>query len=216
MTASSTAVVPTVHLIDDDDSFRTAVGRLLQFAGYRIREYPSAGAFLLEDAARRERGCILLDLRMPGPSGLELHEAIRQMEDALPVVFVSGHGDVASSVQAMKGGAVDFLTKPVERETLLAAVRGALERDARRRLHRERQRDIESRYAALLPREREVFEGVFAGKLNKQIAAELGVTERTVKAHRAHVMEKMHAASLAELVLLGAQLSGRDTSGSLE
>ena len=98
-----TGPVPTVHLIDDDDSFRTAIARVLQFAGYRIQEYASAGAFLPQQAARREPGCILLDLRMPGPSGLELHEAIKQMEDALPVIFVSGHGDVASSVRAMKG-----------------------------------------------------------------------------------------------------------------
>ena len=104
--------VPTVHLIDDDDSFRTAIARVLQFAGYRIREYSSAGAFLLQQSTRSDSGCILLDLRMPGPSGLELHEAIGRMEDALPVVFVSGHGDVVSTARAMKTGAVDFFISP--------------------------------------------------------------------------------------------------------
>ena len=208
--------VPTIHLIDDDDSFRTALARVLQFAGYRIQEYSSAGAFLLQQAARREPGCILLDLRMPGPSGLELHEAIKQMEDALPVIFVSGHGDVASSVRAMKGGAVDFLTKPVDRDTLLAAVSAAVARDAKRRAQRSHQRGIEARFAALLPREREVFEHVVAGKLNKQIAAELGIAERTVKAHRAHVMEKMQAESLAELVLLAAQLHAYSDTPAVE
>jgi FixJ family two-component response regulator len=197
---------PTVHLIDDDESFRTAVGRVLQFAGYRIREYPSAGAFLLQPAARLEPGCILLDLRMPGPSGMELHEAIRQAEDALPVIFVSGHGDVASTARAMKGGAVDFLPKPVEREALLAAVSAAIARDAKRRAQQGERRELEARFAALQPREREVFDLVVAGKLNREIAASLGIAERTVKAHRAQVMEKMQAGSLAELVLLAARL----------
>jgi len=198
--------VPTVHLIDDDDSFRTAIARVLQFAGYRIREYSSAEAFLLQQSARSDSGCILLDLRMPGPSGLELHEAIGRMEDALPVVFVSGHGDVVSTARAMKTGAVDFLVKPVDRDSLLAAVSAAVARDAKQRTRRYRQHELEARFAALLPREREVFEHVVAGKLNKQIAAMLGIAERTVKAHRAQVMEKMCAGSLAELVLIAAEL----------
>ena len=200
------AAAPTVHLIDDDDSFRTAVARMLQFAGYRIREYPSAGAFLLQETARREPGCILLDLRMPGPSGLDLHEAIGKVEDALPVIFISGHGDVSSTARAMKAGAVDFLTKPVERETLLAAVGAAVARDAKRRAQLGQRRELEARFATLLPREREVYTHVVAGKLNREIAAALGIAERTVKAHRAQVMEKMQVASLAELVLLAAQL----------
>jgi FixJ family two-component response regulator len=200
------ATVPTVHLIDDDDSFRTAIGRILQFAGYQIREYPSAGAFLLQPAAARDPGCIVLDLRMPGPSGLELHDAIRQVDDALPVIFVSGHGDVATTARAMKAGAVDFLPKPVEREVLLAAVSAAIAHDAKRRAQQGERRELESRFAALQPREREVLDLVVAGKLNREIAAALGIAERTVKAHRAQVMEKMQAGSLAELVLLAARL----------
>ncbi|MEO8136438.1 MAG: response regulator [Betaproteobacteria bacterium] len=197
---------PIVHLIDDDDAFRTAIGRVLQLAGYDVREYRSAGNFLLDTATRREPGCILLDLRMPGPSGLELHEALAAAEDALPVVFISGHGDVDTSVRAMKAGAVDFLTKPVDRDRLLAAVGSAVARDAKRRVQGARRQDLDARYATLAPRERDVFRLILAGKLNKQIAAALGIAERTVKAHRAQVMEKMRAASLAELVLLAAQL----------
>ena len=198
-------VVPTVHLIDDDDSFRTAIARVLELAGYRVREHASAGAFLLQPPPR-ETGCILLDLRMPGPSGLELHEAIARVEGALPVIFLSAHGDVSSTARAMKAGAVDFLTKPVERETLLAAVSAAVAHDARQRAERGKHRELAARHAGLQPREREVFELVVAGKLNREIAAALGIAERTVKAHRAQVMEKMKAASLAELVLLAAQL----------
>ena len=210
-----TGIAPTVHLIDDDDSFRTAVSRVLQLAGYSVKQYGSTGAFLLHEAARHAPGCILLDLRLPGPSGLELHEALAEIEDALPVVFVSGHGDVHSSVRAMKAGAVDFITKPVDREALLAAVGSAIARDTKRRTQSSRRHELEARYATLLPREREVLDHVVAGKLNKQIAAALGISERTVKVYRAQVMEKMQAASLAELVLLAAQLrTDSDTPGS--
>ena len=201
-----TTAPPLVHLIDDDDSFRTAIARVLQLAGYAVREYQSAGDFLLEATARRGPGCILLDLRMPGPSGLELHEALAEVDDALPVIFVSGHGDVDTSVRAMKAGAVDFLTKPVDRDRLLATVASAIARDAKRRTQSDRRRALEARYDRLLPREREVMRHIVMGKLNKQIAAALGIAERTVKAHRAQVMEKMQASSLAELVLLAAQL----------
>lgn len=204
MTAAVAA--PVVHVIDDDDAFRVAIARVVQLAGYRVKEHASAGAFLLDADARTGSGCILLDLRMPGPSGLELHESLAEGGDALPVIFISGHGDVDSSVRAMKAGAVDFLTKPVDRDTLLAAIRRAIERDLKRRASRDRRRQLEARYATLLPREREVFGLVVAGRLNKQIANALGIAERTVKAHRAQVMLKMHAASVAELVLLGAQL----------
>lgn len=201
-----TGAVPAIHLIDDDGSFRTAISRVLDLAGYVVREYESAGAFLLDATPRRTPGCILLDLRMPGPSGLELHETLAKMEDAFPVIFVSGQGDLQSGVRAMKTGAVDFLTKPVDRDTLLAAVASAVAIDARRRAQRDQRRELGARYATLLPREREVFRYVVAGKLNKQIAETLGIAERTVKAHRAQVMVKMQAASMAELVLLAAQL----------
>lgn len=211
-----TVTTPIVHLIDDDDSFRTAISRVLQLNGYGVQEYSSAGAFLLNPPARRGPGCILLDLRMPGPSGLELHEALAQTEDALPVVFVSGQGDVDSSVRAMKIGAVDFLTKPVQPDRLLAAVGSAIARDLRLRTRSGRRRELAARYATLLPRELEVFRLIVAGQLNKQVAAALGIGERTVKAHRAQVMEKMHAGSLAELVLLAAQLRSGDDAPSVE
>ena len=201
-----TTTTPIVHVIDDDDSFRTAIARVLQFAGHRVKEYASAGAFLLHETARDAPGCILLDLRMPGPSGLELHEAIAGNEGALPVIFISGHADVNSSVRAMNSGAVDFLTTPVDRDTLLSAVNRAIARDAQRRTQSDRRHELAARYATLLPREREVFAQVVAGKLNKQIAAMLGIAERTVKAHRAQVMLKMQAASVAELTLLAERL----------
>jgi FixJ family two-component response regulator len=197
---------PIVHVVDDDDSVRTAVQRLLQAAGYEVRGYASAGEFLLGRSDRDAPGCVVLDVRMPGPSGLDLQEALARLEVPVPIVFLTGHGDIPTSVRAMKAGAVDFLTKPVSREALLAAVRSALGRDAEARAARARVQAWHSRFASLTPREREVFAGVVAGKLNKQIAAELGTAERTVKAHRAQVMEKMQVASLAELVHVAEQL----------
>ena len=143
---------------------------------------------------------------MPGPSGLELQTALAQLEAALPIVFLTGHGDIQTSVHAMKAGAVDFLTKPVEPEALVGAVRVALARDAEMLQAHTRARVFQERYATLTPREREVFAGIVAGRLNKQIAAELGTAERTVKAHRARVMEKMQVASVAELVQAAQQL----------
>jgi FixJ family two-component response regulator len=198
---------PVVHVVDDDDSVRTAVVRLLQAAGHEARGYGSAGEFLLGRSDRNAPGCVVLDVRMPGPSGLDLQEALARLEVPLPIVFLTGHGDIPMSVRAMKAGAVDFLTKPVSRDALLAAVRTALARDAETRLARERLQSFRTRYETLTPREREVFAGVVAGKLNKQIAGELGTAERTVKAHRAQVMEKMQVASVAELVHVADQLS---------
>jgi FixJ family two-component response regulator len=145
---------------------------------------------------------------MPGPSGLDLQEALARFGTLLPVVFLTGHGDISMSVRAMKSGAVDFLTKPVSREPLLAAVRAALRRDAETRAAGKRVRALRDRYEKLTPREREVFAGIVAGKLNKQIAADLGTAERTIKAHRAQVMEKMAVASVAELVHLADELGG--------
>jgi FixJ family two-component response regulator len=211
-----TTTPPVVHVIDDDASFRTAIGRVLKLAGYVVREHQSAGAFLLDTAARRGPGCILLDLRMPELSGLMLHEALAKVEDALPVIFISAHGDLESSVRALKAGAVDFLTKPVDRDTLLKAVGSAIVRDARNRTHRERRRELDARYATLLPREREILRYVAAGKLNKQIAEALGIAERTVKAHRAQVMVKMQAASMAELVFMAAQLRSESDASAAD
>ena len=191
---------PVIHVVDDDESVRTGVVRLLQAAGFEARGYASAGEFLLGRSDRNAPGCVVLDVRMPGPSGLDLQEALARLEVPLPIVFLTGHGDIPMSVRAMKAGAVDFLAKPVSRDTLLASVRAALARDAETRAAREGLRLLRARYETLTPREREVFAGVVAGKLNKQIAADLGTAERTVKAHRAQIMGKMQVASVAALV----------------
>jgi FixJ family two-component response regulator len=203
---SSVSEKPIVHVVDDDDSLRKAVTRLLHAAGYDVRAYASAGDFALASREKNKRGCVLLDVRMPGPSGLELQEALAREDEPLPVIFLTGHGDVPTSVRAMKAGAVDFLTKPIKRDVLLNAVRAALARDVRLHTSREQLRDIRMRFAKLTPREREVFDLVVAGRLNKQIAVELGMAERTVKAHRGQVMAKMQVTSVAELVHLADKM----------
>jgi FixJ family two-component response regulator len=204
---------PIVHVVDDDESARVAVVRLLNAAGYIARGYGSSGEFLLavnEDAP----GCLVLDVRLPGPSGLEVQEALARRQSALPVIFLTGFGDIPMSVRAIKAGAVDFLTKPVQRAALIGAVQSALEHDARNRRNREHGRALREKFDALTPRERDVFVRVVRGKLNKQIAADLGTAERTVKAHRAHVMEKLNVASVAELVHVAEQLkSATPTAG---
>jgi len=200
-----TAAAAVIHIVDDDDSLRSALQRLLAAAGYRVRTYASAGEFLLDPPAEAP-GCLLLDLQMPGPSGLELQEALSRHGIVLPVIFLTGHGDLAAGVRAMKAGAVDFLTKPVERAPLLAAIERALVVDAARRAQRAANADLRARLDQLTAREREVFELVVAGRLNKQIAEALGIAERTVKAQRAQVMAKLGAANAAELGRIAAQL----------
>src|SRR4030081_2788253 len=190
----------TIHVVDDDESLRTALMRLLRASGYEVRTYASAGDFLL-NKPENALGCVVLDVRMPGPSGFELQEAIAKLDESLPIIFLTGHG-------AIKAGAVDFLTKPVRRETLLQAVRTALAGSAERCATRDLSHSLRSRYESLTAREREVFARVVSGKLNKQIAGELDTCERTVKAHRAHVMEKMQLTSVAELVHAADQLIG--------
>ena len=203
-----TSAKAIVHVIDDDASFLLAVGRLLDAAGYTAQRYASAGEFLLKDDQGRDPGCGLLDLEMPGPGGAELHEALNAREMQLPVIFLTGQGDIQASVSAMKRGAVDFLTKPVERETLLAAIETALAQDLRDRGRREKARELVERYASLSTREQEVLRLVVLGRLNKQIAGDLGMAERTVKAHRANAMAKLKARSLAELVTIVRSLDG--------
>jgi FixJ family two-component response regulator len=204
-----TSPPPIVNVVDDDDSVRTAVARLLRAAGYAVRAYASAGEFLL-DRQPNDPGCIVLDIRMPGPSGLDLQEAFAKSGDSIPIVFLSGHGDIPTSVRAIKAGAVDFLTKPVEKKPLLSAVEAALARDEKNRSDRTKLTDFGARYASLTPRESAVFSRVTAGKLNKQIAVELGISERTVKAHRSTVMEKFHVHSIAELSRIAEQLHTPD------
>lgn len=198
-------VTPVIHVIDDDASIREALDRLLSALGFEVRLYTSAGEFLLVWPIETP-GCLLLDVRMPGPSGLDLQQALAQRADAPPVVFLTGYGDIPMSVTAMRRGAVDFLTKPIEREPLLAAVRTALERDAQRRESNRKRQEVRECFSMLTVRERAVFEQVVAGRLNKQIATSLSTCERTIKAHRAHVMEKMRVHSVAELVHLAVQL----------
>ncbi len=198
--------IPTVHVVDDDAPFREAVSRVLTLAGLQVRQYASGGAFLLAEIDRRVPGCVLLDVNMPGPSGVELHEALAARGESLPVVFLTGHGDVPTSVRAMKAGAVDYLTKPIERGVLLAAIDSAIERHRERSAQAANDRMLFTRYEALTERERDVLACVVAGRMNKQIADQLGIAERTVKVHRAHAMEKLGAGSLAELVRIAMRL----------
>jgi FixJ family two-component response regulator len=200
-----TSAAPVIHVVDDDASFRAAVARLLQASGFQVMLYES-GERLLESLPGAASGCILLDLRMSGLSGLDLQDRLAQLGYPLPIVFLTGHGDFPASVRAIKAGAEDFLSKPVSREPLLAAVERALARDEQAREHRERLAGLRALVATLTPRESEVFALVVRGKVNKQIAHELGTSERTIKAHRHSIMLKLRIRSLAELVLLAERL----------
>jgi len=195
-----------VHVVDDDNAFRRAMQRVLSAAGHKPKLYASAPEYL---AAGDSEGpaCVLLDLRMPGASGLDLQSALAAREDAHPVIFLSGHGDIPSTVRAMQGGALDFLTKPVRKDTLLEAIGRALLSDMERQERRVHRVDIKQRYSRLTPRERQVMAGVVAGRLNKQICFALDSAERTVKTHRARVMDKMEVRSVAELVRLAEELA---------
>src|SRR5262245_37611953 len=177
-----------ISVIDDDPLVLRSLQRLLSAEGFKVCAYGSAQEFLAQPHTGAA-GCVIVDLAMPGASGLDLQRALAASDDTRPVVFLSGNADVPSSVDAMKGGAVDFLTKPVDRAPLLAAVRAALERDRRARLVRDELSYISDKLASLTPREREVLDGVVAGQLNKQIALRLGTAEKTVKVHRAHMMQ---------------------------
>ena len=196
----------TVHIVDDDDSMRVALARLLSAAGYDTRGYASAGDFLVAIEGAEPAGCLLLDLHLGGPDGQALHDTLRRRGLLLPTVFLTGRGDIASSVRALKSGASDFLTKPVQAQPLLDAVQAALAVDASRRSERDLQQGVGQRFAALSDRERAVLRLVVQGALTRQIADRLGVSERTVKACRAAVMDKMGAASLPDLVRLADRL----------
>lgn len=196
---------PIVCIVDDDDSVRTALARLLRAGGYEVRGYASAGDFLLDDTSQPP-ACLVLDVRMPGPSGLDLQSALAKRDEPAPIVFLTGHGDIPMSVHAMRAGAVDFLTKPVDKDALLRAVRNAVSQYERDREEHRSLSGLRRLADSLTSQERRVFMGVIAGQLNKQIAADLGISERTVKAHRARVMQKTGAGSLAELVRLGDRL----------
>ena len=194
-----------VFVVDDEAELRKALVRLLQGEGLEVESFGSAAEFLdriTDDAT----GCVVLDVAMPGLDGLELQRRLSPGGARLPIVFLSGHGDIPMSVQAMKAGAVDFLTKPVKRDDLLRAVQAAFDRANAHRAVADAAAELSARLARLTAREREVFEHVIAGKLNKVIAAQLGITEQTVKIHRGRVMEKLEAGSVAELVRLAQQL----------
>ena len=191
-----------VHIVDDDASFRTAIERRLRKAGYEVATYPTAQDLLDRLPDESEAGCILLDVRIPGLSGPELQDRLSELGSTLPIVFLTGYADVQTTVRTIKAGAEDFLTKPVSSEDLLAAVERALAHQLAARGQRDKLDTVHAHIATLTPREREVFELVIRGKTNKQVANVLGTTERTIKAHRHRVMEKMQVPSLAELVSL--------------
>ena len=199
-------IEPLIHIVDNNESLRTAFLRLLRAQGFEAVGYASSGEFLLRRPPDRH-GCILLDIRLPGPSGIDLHSVFAEQDIALPVIFMTGHADVRSCVTAMKTGAVDYLEKPIEPRTLLNAIASALKQDTERRTARHSRKELEAAFASLSGCERQVFEMVVSGKLNKQIAKELGVAERTVKLRRGSLMAKLGVGSAAELGRLAERLS---------
>ena len=194
-----------VFLVDDDAAVRRALTRLLRAAGLEVVSFASADA-LLQEVDGGRLSCVVADLRRPGLNGLELQDELVRRGLELPLLFISGQADVSSSVRAMKGGAVDFLEKPVSDSALIEAVQRALARHRERQAERQEQEALEKRLSRLTPRERQVFALVAAGRLNKQVGYELGATEKTIKVHRARVMEKMEAESLADLVRMAGRL----------
>jgi len=200
-----TETASVVYVVDDNVSMRESLKNLIRSVGLRVEVFASAQEFLRVKRSD-EPGCLVLDVRMPGLSGLDLQKRIAEAGTDLPIVFLTGHGDIAMSVRAMKAGAVEFLTKPVREQDLLDAIQQALERDRARRDQRMEVEHLRERFDLVTPKEREVMKKVVAGLLNKQIAGELGMSETTVKIHRHQVMEKMRAGSLAELVRMADRL----------
>jgi FixJ family two-component response regulator len=195
-----------VFLVDDDASVRRALARLIKSAGHQVQTFASAREFLGTNADKEKAACLVLDVRMPGLTGIDLQRELKTTSRNLPIVFITGHGDIPMSVKAMKAGAVDFLSKPVKDIDLLRAIEQAIGRAHRDRAERKEIEDIERRVEKLTPREREVMALVASGMPNKQIGFELGTVEKTIKVHRARVMEKMQAGSLAELVRLAERV----------
>jgi FixJ family two-component response regulator len=197
--------IPVIHVVDDDVSFRTAISRLLNASGYEVAAYESAAAFL-RDIDNDRAGCILLDVQMPTVGGLQLQEELAKLSHSWPIIFTTGYGDIPTSVRAIKAGAEDFLTKPVSLETLLEAIQRALARHAAQQRSQDQLNSLKTLISTLTPRESEVFALMVRGKLNKQIAHLLGTSERTVKAHRHMVMEKLRVRSLAEVVSIAERV----------
>ena len=208
-----TGIQPIVHIVDDNAPFLAATSRLLRASGFSVQTFASAADFLAE---RQENapGCVLADVQMPGMNGLELQAALARSANPLPILFLTGHGDIPSTVRAMRGGAEDFLEKRAPKEQLLAAIERAMARDVREREVLARQRELRARFDALTKRELEVLGHVVRGKLNKQIAGDLGIHERTVKLHRAAITTKLHVQSVAELTRLTDEAGVCATSAS--
>lgn len=196
---------PTIIVVDDDASVRKSIMRLLQAHGRPAVEFPSAEAFLKQHDPNQP-GCLVLDVSMPGLDGLALQQTLESGRARMPIVFISGHGTIPATVQAMKAGAVDFLTKPISQAALFAAIEAALEKDRVARRDRAEIEEIEKRLARLTPREREVLTYVVAGKVNKQIAGSLGTVEKTIKVHRSRLMQKLGITSVADLVKLAGRV----------
>ena len=210
--AGVTSVSAVVHIVDDDASFRTSTGRLLRACGYAVETYASAEELLKRLPNAGEPGCLLLDINMPGVSGPELQARLNGVGSSLPIVFLTGHADIPTTVHVIKAGAEDLLTKPVAKEKLVQSIERALARARAMREKHEQLDILRTLVSHLSPRERQVFDRVVRGKMNKEIARELGATERTIKAHRHRVMEKVQAKSLAELVMIAERLGVLATS----
>lgn len=196
---------PVIHIVDDDESFRRAISRLLTVSGYEVADYESAASFL-RTVADAKPGCIVLDVKMPAIGGLQLQEELTKLSHNWPIIFMTGHGDIPTSVRAIKAGAEDFLSKPVSRQTLLETIERALNNYAEIRRSQDQFNSLKSLVAALTGREAEVFGLMVRGKLNKQIAHVLGTSERTIKAHRHMVMQKLQVQSLAEAVSIAERV----------
>jgi RNA polymerase sigma factor (sigma-70 family) len=195
-----------VHIVDDDEDFRRAIGRLLKAHGYDVAEHESADLFLERVHAGAEIGCILLDVSLPGTSGPDLQSRLFEVGSPFPIVFVSGHGDIPTTVRAIKSGAEDFLTKPVDGQALLQSIEHAVARQEAERQQQDRMMAARALVESLTPREREVFDLIVRGRLNKEAAYDLGITERTIKAHRQRVFRKLGAKSVAHLVSTAERL----------